>query len=78
MCSLALLLRRQHNAYAASNRSTQVSLLHWLCCWQTSVVERIEIMSYNKDAVNKAIATSRKPISGKEAKLIHALLKGRK
>jgi|GEM_PF-5726173 hypothetical protein len=35
-------------------------------------------MAYNKDAVDKAIATSRKPISGKEAKLIHALLKGRK
>jgi hypothetical protein len=28
-------------------------------------------------AIDKAIATSRKPISGKEAKLIHALLKGR-
>ena len=35
-------------------------------------------MAYNKEAVNKAIVNSRKPISGKEAKLIHALLKGRK
>jgi hypothetical protein len=35
-------------------------------------------MAYNKGAVDQAIATSRKPISGKEAKLIHALLKGRK
>jgi hypothetical protein len=34
-------------------------------------------MAYNKDAVEKAIKTSCKPISGKEAKLIHALLKGR-
>ena len=34
-------------------------------------------MAYNKDAVDRAIAASRKPISGKEAKLIHALLKGR-
>ncbi len=33
---------------------------------------------YNKDAVEKAISTSKKPISKKEAKLIHALLKGRK
>jgi len=33
---------------------------------------------YNKDAVEKAIQSSRKPISGKEAKLIHALLKGHK
>lgn len=33
-------------------------------------------MSYNKAAVNKAIATSGKPVSAKEAKLIHALLKG--
>ena len=32
---------------------------------------------YSKEAVDKAIKTSRKPISGKEAKLIHALLKGR-
>ena len=34
--------------------------------------------SYNKEAVEKAIKTSRKPISKKEAKLIHALLKGRR
>lgn len=34
-------------------------------------------MAYNKESVNRAIATSRKPISGKEAKLIHSLLKGR-
>ena len=32
---------------------------------------------YCKDAVNKAINSSRKPIGRKEAKLIHALLKGR-
>ena len=35
-------------------------------------------MTYNKDAVEKAIKTSGKPISGKESKLIHSLLKGRK
>jgi hypothetical protein len=34
--------------------------------------------TYNKEAVEKAIKTSRKPISKKEAKLIQALLKGRK
>tara|TARA_R100000234_G_scaffold120000_1_gene104776 strand:- start:2500 stop:2613 length:114 start_codon:yes stop_codon:yes gene_type:complete len=34
--------------------------------------------TYNKEAVEKAIKTSRKPISKKEAKLIHALLKGRR
>jgi hypothetical protein len=46
--------------------------------------KREEIVKSMKDkerkrlrAVDKAIATSRKPISGKEAKLIHALLKGR-
>jgi len=33
-------------------------------------------MAYNKDAVNSAIATSRKPVSSKEVKLIHSLLKG--
>lgn len=33
-------------------------------------------MAYNKDAVNDAIANSRKPVSKKEAKLIHSLLKG--
>lgn len=33
---------------------------------------------YNKDAVDKAIKTSSKPISKKEAKLIHAILKGHK
>jgi hypothetical protein len=32
---------------------------------------------YNKEAVEKAIKSSSKPISKKEAKLIHALLKGR-
>ena len=34
--------------------------------------------NYDKIAVDKAIATSKKPISKKEAKLIHALLKGNK
>jgi len=34
--------------------------------------------NYNKDAVDKAIKTSKQPISKKEAKLIHALLKGYK
>lgn len=33
--------------------------------------------SYNKDAVDKAIAASRPKIGAKEAKAIHALLKGR-
>jgi hypothetical protein len=33
--------------------------------------------NYDKAAVDKAIKTSSKPISKKEAKLIHALLKGR-
>tara|TARA_R110000823_G_scaffold238715_2_gene364057 strand:+ start:571 stop:756 length:186 start_codon:yes stop_codon:yes gene_type:complete len=37
-----------------------------------------KMTSYNKEAVEKAIKTSRKLISKKEAKLIHALLKGRK
>lgn len=32
--------------------------------------------TYNAQAVNKAIKQSRKPIKAKEAKLIHALLKG--
>ena len=32
---------------------------------------------YNKDAVDKAIRSSRKKIGGKEGRLIHALLKGR-
>lgn len=32
--------------------------------------------TYDKGAVDKAIKTSSKPISKKEAKLIHALLKG--
>lgn len=32
---------------------------------------------YNAVAVDNAIRSSRKRISGKEAKLIHALLKGR-
>jgi hypothetical protein len=32
---------------------------------------------YNKEAVDAAIKSSRKPIGKKEAKLIHALLKGR-
>ena len=34
--------------------------------------------NYDKTAVDKAIATSKKPISKKEAKLIHALLKWNK
>jgi len=33
--------------------------------------------TYNKEAVDQAIKTSRQPISKKEARLIHALLKGR-
>lgn len=33
--------------------------------------------AYNKDAVDAAIRTSRQPISRREARLIHALLKGR-
>lgn len=33
-------------------------------------------MAYNKQSVDRAINTSRKPVSGKEAKLIHKLLKG--
>ena len=33
--------------------------------------------AYNKDAVDKSIKSSRQKIGGKEAKLIHALLKGR-
>jgi hypothetical protein len=37
----------------------------------------IESHEYSKSAVDKAIKNSRKKISGKEAKLIHALLKGR-
>lgn len=32
---------------------------------------------YNEEAVNRAIRSSRKKISGREAKLIHALLRGR-
>jgi len=32
--------------------------------------------NYNQEAVEKAIKTSRTPIGSKEAKLIHALLKG--
>ena len=31
---------------------------------------------YNKKSVDKAINTSKKPITKKEAKLIHSLLKG--
>jgi hypothetical protein len=31
---------------------------------------------YNKKSIDKAIKVSSKPISKKEAKLIHALLKG--
>lgn len=37
----------------------------------------IESHEYSKSAVDKAIKNSRKKISGKEAKMIHALLKGR-
>jgi hypothetical protein len=33
--------------------------------------------TYNKDAVDKAIVASRKPIGKREARLIHALLQGR-
>lgn len=32
---------------------------------------------YNEEAVNRAIRSSRQKISGREAKLIHALLRGR-
>jgi len=32
---------------------------------------------YNEDAVNKAIASSREKVGGREAKMIHSLLKGR-
>ena len=35
------------------------------------------VARYNKDSVDKAIKTSRQKITGKEAKAIHALLKGR-
>jgi hypothetical protein len=33
-------------------------------------------MDYNKQSVDRAIATSRQPISTKQSKLIHSLLKG--
>jgi len=32
---------------------------------------------YNREAVDQAIKSSRQPIGKREAKLIHALLKGR-
>ena len=32
--------------------------------------------NYNETAVNRAIKASRQPIGNKEAKLIHALLRG--
>jgi hypothetical protein len=35
------------------------------------------VAEYNKQAVDQAIKASRKKIGGKEAKLIHSLLKGR-
>ncbi len=35
------------------------------------------VAQYNKKAVDQAINTSRQKITGKEAKAIHALLKGR-
>jgi len=35
------------------------------------------VARYNKKSVDQAIKTSREKISGKEAKAIHALLKGR-
>jgi hypothetical protein len=35
------------------------------------------VARYNKDSVDQAIKTSRQKITGKEAKAIHALLKGR-
>jgi len=38
--------------------------------------EEVELESYNKDAVNKAIKSDPR-IKGKEAKMIHSLLKGR-
>jgi len=43
------------------------------------VPEETEVKSeaYNKDSVDKAIKTSRQKIGGREAKMIHALLKGR-
>jgi hypothetical protein len=43
------------------------------------VPEETEVKSeaYNKDAVDKAIKSSRQKIGGREAKMIHALLKGR-
>jgi hypothetical protein len=34
--------------------------------------------AYDKKAVDRAIATSRQPISKAESKLIHSLLKGHK
>ena len=34
--------------------------------------------AYDKNAVDRAIAASRQPISKAESKLIHTLLKGRK
>ena len=33
-------------------------------------------LEYDKKSVDKAIKTSQKPISKKEAKLIHAILRG--
>jgi hypothetical protein len=36
----------------------------------------VEAAPYNKDAVNKAISASKPKIGGKEAKMIHGLLKG--
>lgn len=36
----------------------------------------MSVHSYNAEAVEKAIRTSRKPIGRKEARMIHALLKG--
>lgn len=34
-------------------------------------------MPYDKEAVDRAIGTSRQKIGGRESKLIHSLLKGR-
>jgi hypothetical protein len=48
----------------------------WMDSWRKDADEK-NGPGYNREAVQKAIEASRKPISPKEAKLIHALLKGR-
>jgi len=45
--------------------------------WRKDADEKKDSPGYSREAVQKAIEASRKPISPKEAKLIHALLKGR-